>query len=463
VILLLIVTLPIFLSGPTCSTESHGQGLLSGDMIRTTVTTLSYTTHAPIVIKSNADFVTQAWPGNGTATNPYVIQGLSITSAEVCVNISSVTVYFEIRDCLISSPGVSSKDGISIITDVYASHASILRCIIQSHRNGLYVYGAVCTVTNSTATLNSQNGFFVEWNGDPTHHSFLTGNTATNNSGNGFFLGESWYASVTNNVAINNENDGFRFINCDHSQVISNTASGNNVGFRVDESSYFDLTSNTATGNSQSGFYIGHGPVIYLTSNNATGNGMYGIVRSPAAVRDVISRNVMASNGVANGLDDGYSGAWYDDKKCGNFWSDYGGTGVYSISGSAGSVDKYPFGMEISINHPADMNYTAGSTGYFINWTLSGSFPDQYVVYRNGSSVGSGDWESFVVLVTVDGLGAGIYNYTLLVTDESGNRAVDTVIVSVLQVPTGYDPMLILGVGIGAVAVIILVVVIRKR
>ena len=30
----------------------------------------------PIVITSNADFEAQGWPGNGSATNPYIIEDL---------------------------------------------------------------------------------------------------------------------------------------------------------------------------------------------------------------------------------------------------------------------------------------------------------------------------------------------------------------------------------------------------
>jgi len=40
----------------------------------------AYTSHAPITISSNADFSTQGWPGSGTVDDPYVIEGLNITS-----------------------------------------------------------------------------------------------------------------------------------------------------------------------------------------------------------------------------------------------------------------------------------------------------------------------------------------------------------------------------------------------
>ena len=38
----------------------------------------SYIEHDPIDIRSNDDFETQGWPGNGTENDPYIIEGLTI-------------------------------------------------------------------------------------------------------------------------------------------------------------------------------------------------------------------------------------------------------------------------------------------------------------------------------------------------------------------------------------------------
>ncbi len=39
---------------------------------------IKYIPHAPIEINSNADFASQGWPGNGTESNPWTIDGLMI-------------------------------------------------------------------------------------------------------------------------------------------------------------------------------------------------------------------------------------------------------------------------------------------------------------------------------------------------------------------------------------------------
>ena len=46
--------------------------------------------------------------------------------------------------------------------------------------------------------------------------------------------------------------------------------------------------------------------------------------------------------------DDAVNNQWDDGVSMGNFWGDYIGVGVYNIPGSAGSVDRYPFGINDS-------------------------------------------------------------------------------------------------------------------
>jgi hypothetical protein len=58
-----------------------------------------YSPHDPIVITSNQDFVNQGWAGNGSESNPYLIQDLSIASDETCISISTTDVHFKIDNC----------------------------------------------------------------------------------------------------------------------------------------------------------------------------------------------------------------------------------------------------------------------------------------------------------------------------------------------------------------------------
>lgn len=66
---------------------------------------ISYDSHAPFNITSDSDFETQGWPGNGSVTNPYLIQNLNITSTtnSTCIWIMNTTSHFIIEDCWFSS------------------------------------------------------------------------------------------------------------------------------------------------------------------------------------------------------------------------------------------------------------------------------------------------------------------------------------------------------------------------
>jgi len=59
--------------------------------------------HDPIVILNDNDFKTQNWPGDGTIENPYIIEGLNITTNEICIRIYSTSLHFIIRDCFLRS------------------------------------------------------------------------------------------------------------------------------------------------------------------------------------------------------------------------------------------------------------------------------------------------------------------------------------------------------------------------
>ncbi|HME53611.1 MAG TPA: hypothetical protein VKM55_15400 [Candidatus Lokiarchaeia archaeon] len=91
----------------------------------------------------------------------------------------------------------------------------------------------------------------------------------------------------------------------------------------------------------------------------------------------------------------------------------------------------------LTVTHPSDIDYYHGNTGNFINWTLT--FADwlaiqaSYVVYQNGTSVASGNWQSFShnVNYSVDGLLIGSYNFTIVARDPYGDAIDDTVIVTV--------------------------------
>ncbi len=120
-----------------------------------------------------------------------------------------------------------------------------------------------------------------------------------------------------------------------------------------------------------------------------------------------------------------------------------------------------------TIDSPADVSYTEDETGNVITWNPDSYHPAEYIVSRNGTAITTEEWAGGSIEVSIDGLTAGNYSYTLTVVDWTGNEASDTVHVEVKEaasiIPPGLldDPMLLLIVA--GVLVLLIVVCIAKR
>ncbi|MCH8907004.1 MAG: hypothetical protein IH840_07935, partial [Candidatus Heimdallarchaeota archaeon] len=84
---------------------------------------------------------------------------------------------------------------------------------------------------------------------------------------------------------------------------------------------------------------------------------------------------------------------------------------------------------------PLDLIFNEGVAGVTLSWTLIDLHPQGYEVLRNGTSTKSGNWISAeAIIVDLEGLSPFVYNYTIIVMDESNNVVVDTVFVEILEV-----------------------------
>ncbi len=124
-----------------------------------------------------------------------------------------------------------------------------------------------------------------------------------------------------------------------------------------------------------------------------------------------------------------------------------------------------------TIDSPADIVYVEGTVGNTITWTPSDQYPASFEVMENSTLYASGSWGGGKVVVNLDGLDPGTYEFAITVSDKSGNTATDTVVVTVVAaVPTATPPppdivplLLIAGV-VGVIVVVgALIWYIRKR
>ena len=258
-----------------------------------------YKPHEPITINNNADFVTLGFPGDGSPSNPFIIENLTITSNHTLISINRTTVYFYIRNNILngssrSNPGIILTNvahgmiNANIITNCYVGIS-----ISQSHKN---------TITNNTLSHNHEGIFLTDY--------YVTGNN-----------------TITHNIIVNNK-DGIVLSSARKITVTHNYVSNNNeTGIRV-ESARVDITLlyNAIINNTQ-GIYIAGSVYSNIAHNIVANNTGYGIfLISPLYIKyRLCEPNTIILNDFRGNNLGGNSQA-YDDATCnvfaGNYWDD---------------------------------------------------------------------------------------------------------------------------------------------
>ncbi|MGY5872031.1 MAG: ABC transporter substrate-binding protein [Candidatus Thorarchaeota archaeon] len=77
--------------------------------------------------------------------------------------------------------------------------------------------------------------------------------------------------------------------------------------------------------------------------------------------------------------------------------------------------------------------YYEGTAGNEIVWDVYDDNPGSYIIVRNGSLFANGPWDGSSIVVNIDGLTAGTYNFTLRLLDTTLNSAFSSVLIHVLE------------------------------
>ena len=251
------------------------------------LSTESYTTHSPISINSDTDFLTYSFNGDGTSANPYMIESYNISStgsSSMAIDIRNTNAYFIIRNCI-----------------VYSEYIGIGLHNVAPNTSKILNNKIIGTLGDGGAILlgNMQN-------------STIDNNICTNFMA-GIHLNYASYCKIVNNYIydINYQGINLRYSGSNLIQLNTIRNAREHAIALVGTSDNNIIHHNTLDGNT------------WATSYNIDGQ-QYGAPSSQA-------------------YDEGSQNIWYDIiNKKGNYWSDYFGVGTYKIDGSANSIDLYP-------------------------------------------------------------------------------------------------------------------------
>jgi len=363
--------------------------------------------HEPIEIFSDSDFLTQGWAGNGSESNPLIIEELVIRAPYTSIEICNTTMHFEIRRCILTQQPPHITGGPALIfRNVTNGHVS--NCFMNDK-----MYGIV--MRNSTEFQITDNIMFGSWDSSidvKGGKEVLIENNTMYNTGFGISMIE------TTNFTI-----------CD-----------NRIYFGFWGLYLTDVQSCNIIGNTIWGFYIGidltrgHSTVV---NNSIYGNHDIGIRANTGTASNMVYGNRIGWNGATNAQDDSNSTDWDDGIDTGNRWSDWLGTGNYSISGTANSSDQWPLLLVDDVNpiidSPGDVDFEYGTIGRKVTWHTSDEYPLRYQIVRNGEISETGTWANQTITAHFDDLLPGTYAFTLQLWDAAGNYAVDQVSIEVME------------------------------
>ncbi|MBY8997796.1 MAG: right-handed parallel beta-helix repeat-containing protein [Candidatus Thorarchaeota archaeon] len=254
----------------------------------------------PIVITSNSDFASQGWSGNGSKTNPYLLDGISLfTSFTPAIEIRNTDAYFVLNNSIISSQFSGRLISLSNITNGKISNCDLKydsKYAWWESGDGIYG-GHVSNSSIKDCRLRVVDGLIFE----NSAHCNLSGNA---------------FVGIANR-------DGVRIKNSNNMNVSDNLLLYNHYGIRLEDSSYCILTDNVIIG-CRYGMGIIRGNALNRPERNVVYNNSFGWI-TPSVV-----------------FDGGSDNQWDDNISLGNAYSDYDGSGSYEIPGEAGSVDRYP-------------------------------------------------------------------------------------------------------------------------
>jgi parallel beta-helix repeat protein len=391
-----------------------------------------YESGVPIRIDSNDDFniAHGVTSGNGTESNPWIINNRSI-DGDVCgIYIGNTTEYYTIKDCIIYDCHSNIRPwGYGAINLYNSTNGTVYGNVFSDNSRSVYLHlannnkisGNVCNYPGGGIELysssfnviidNTLDGGGIQISGFPDisyYNSIIKntiyrsgisapqmaeGTTIENNEisfseGTGIYVGNAHtdHMRIVNNRISSNNGSGIYFMQLNHHQeIINNTISNNhNDGIYFSDESNNCVVSNNTLINNWHGIFMDEGCYDNKILDNTVSDNDFGIFLF--SDWSITENNKIYHNDIINNVVQAYDNGnnfWNDSYPAGgNYWSDYMSFDYYNgpnqdLSGADGigdtpylftnGQDYYPHIVPIGWSYISPFN-TGTSEGIIDDW-----------------------------------------------------------------------------------------------
>ncbi len=208
------------------------------------VGTVSASTTGQISITGDAELASQAivkgWPGDGTASNPYIISGITVSNPPngLGIFVSGTSMFIVIENCTISGTTSYAVDitGSSNVT-IRDSAMSSCFCAVFTYTSNN------CTVANNTI-YSCQTGMLLI----SSSNIMVSGNTISDSLYDGIELCTSTSNTITGNEVSRSRDYGLYLSSGDGNTIYGNTFIDNNgagTSYNTEHPQTYDMGRNT--------------------------------------------------------------------------------------------------------------------------------------------------------------------------------------------------------------------------
>ncbi len=263
------------------------------------ITFNSLTEHQPIIITEDDDFELFDFSGNGSSENPYIIEGLNITTFETrAISISGVTKHFVIINCFIQTTISSGYYGIEI-SSVSFGRATIINNVIKNNYYGIYYYSTGHSTVFNNTLIDNYNAIYASSSSPESAYLNITSNTIKNNDRYGIYTWNYHNLTIAHNKVANNSYRGIYLSVSDNITIVNNSITNNYEAIYLSGSSYGStnllVTDNSITGNERHGIYTWNYHNSTISNNIVSNNGYRGIYSS-SSDHVTITNNSITNN-----------------------------------------------------------------------------------------------------------------------------------------------------------------------